>query len=126
MRLYFTLNGTTYPSGATVPITSIGVSDGEDAGSSLMCVTSNVNTMCCRGADNPNGGAQGNWLWPNGTIVNANPNGTITRSDYNQQIRFNRKRTDVLSPTGTYSCVVPAGSDNTKTHTANITLGEYM
>ncbi len=70
--LYFTLNGTTYSSGATVPITSIGVSNGEDAGSSLVCVTSYVNTNCCRGMDNPIGDPVGNWVWPNGTIVLGN------------------------------------------------------
>ncbi len=126
--LYFTLNGTTYSSGATVPITSIGASNGEDAGSSLVCVTSYVNTMCCRAGSNINhgGGPVGNWLWPNSTIVlgkNANPNGTFTRSFHNQQIRLNRKRTDVMSPTGVYTCVVP---DNTTNHTANITLCEYI
>ena len=126
------MNGTTYSSGATVPITSIGASSiGEDAGSSLVCVTRYVNTMCCRagGNDNPGGGPVGNWLWPNGTIVlgnNANPNGNITRSFYNQQIRLNRKRPDALSPTGVYTCEVPDGSNTARMHTVTITLGEYI
>ncbi len=122
------MNGTTYSSGVTVPITSIGASNGVDAGSSLVCVTSYVNKMCCRaiGNDNPGSGPVGNWLWPNGTIVlgtSANPNGNITTSFYNQQIRLNQKRPDVMSPTGVYTCVVP---DNTTNHTANITLCEYV
>ncbi len=81
----------------------------------------------CRGSDNPNGGAVGNWLYPDGTIVlgiNANPNGDITRSFHTQQIRLNRKRTNVMFPTGVYTCEVPDESNTTIIHTAAITLGE--
>ncbi len=94
----------------------------------LVCVTSNVNTMCCRGRDHPGGGAVGNWIYPDGTIVlrnNANPNGDITRSSHTQQIRLNRKRPDVMSPTGVYTCEVPDGSNNTITHRVTITLTNY-
>ncbi len=101
--------------------------DRTDPGPSLVCVTSNVNTMCCRGADNPNGGSQGNWIYPDGTIVlgnSANPNGDFTRSYHNQQIRLNRKKTNVLSPTGVYTCVVSDESNTAMNHTATITLGE--
>ncbi len=83
--------------------------------------------MCCRGSDNPNGGGQGNWLWPNGAIVlgnNVNPNGNFTRSAHYLQIRLNRKRPDVMSPTGVYTCEVPIGSNTAMNHTATITLGE--
>ncbi len=127
--LYFTLSGTVYLPGATIPITDVGDSylPGDqinlpDPGPSLVCVTSNVNTMCCRGSDNPNGGSQGNWLYPDGIIVlgnSANPNGDITRSSHTQQIRLNRKRLGVMSPTGVYTCEVPDGSI---THRATITL----
>ncbi len=98
-----------------------------DPGQSLVCNTSNVNTMCCRGSDNPNGGGQGNWLFPDGAIVlgnNANPDGDFTRSAHTQQIRLNRKRPDVMSPTGVYTCEVPDESNIAMTHTAAITLGE--
>ncbi len=129
--LYFTLSGTVYLPGATIPITDVGDSylpgsgaNQDDPGPSLVCVTSNVNTMCCRGSDSGSG-AVGNWLFSDGTIVlsnNANPNGVITRSSHTQQIRLNRKRLDVMSPTGVYTCEVPDGSDNTTTHRATITL----
>ena len=118
--LYFILNGTTYSSGATVPITSIGVINGEDAGSSLVCVTRNVNTMCCRGND---GGNVGEWHFPNGSIVprnSASPNGDFTRSGFTHQVRLNR-RNNALTPYGIYTCVVPDGNDGVN-HTANITL----
>ncbi len=95
-----------------------------DPGPSLVCVTSNVSTMCCGGAGN---GPVGNWLYPNGSIVlgnNANPNGDFTRSSHTQQIRLNRKRPDVMFPTGVYTCEVPDGSNTAIIHRATITLGE--
>ncbi len=127
------MSGTVYLPGDTIPITDVG--DGfpdsgtnpTDPGPSLVCVTSNVNTMCCRGSDHPGSGAVGNWLYPDGNTVlgnSANRNGDITRSSHTQQIRLNRKRSDVMSPTGVYTCEVPDGSNTTMIHTANITLGE--
>ncbi len=69
--LYFNLSGTVYLPGATIPITDVGdgfpsTSNPPDPGPSLVCNTSNVNILCCRGSDNPNGGGQGNWLYPDG------------------------------------------------------------
>ncbi len=91
-----------------------------DPGQSLVCVTSNVNTYCCRDSDHPGSGP---------VLHNTvNRNGSITRSYHTQQIRLNRKRPDVMSPTGVYIYEIPDGSDNTTTHRANITLtnGECM
>ncbi len=98
-----------------------------DPGPSLVCVTSNVNTMCCRGSDHPGIGPVGNWFYPNGTIVlgnTANPNGDFTRSTHTQQIRLNRKRPDVMSPAGVFTCVIPDEINTAIIHTATITLGE--
>ncbi len=100
-----------------------------DPGPSLVCVTSNVNTMCCRGSDHPGSGPVGNWFYPNGAIVlgnSANSNGVITRSSHTQQIRFNRKRTDVLSTMGVYTCEVPDESNTSLIHRATITLSKYF
>ncbi len=128
------MSGTVYLHGDTILITDVGDSyppdnttNPTDPGSSLVCITSNVNTMCCRGSDHPGSGAVGNWLFPNSTIVlrnSANKLGYITRSSHSQQIRLNRKRLNVLSPTGVYTCEVSDGSDNAIIHTATITLGE--
>ncbi len=128
------MSGTIYLPGDTIPITDVGDSfspgngtNPTDPGPSLVCVTRNVNTMCCRSRDHPGSGPVGNWLYPNGTKVignNANQFLNFTRSSHTQQIRLNRKRPDVMSPTGVYTCEVPDGSDNTITHTATITLGE--
>ncbi len=132
--LYFSLNGTIYLPGDTILITDVGDSfppgdqtDQVDTGPSLVCVTSNVNNWCCRGDDHPGSGPVGNWLFPDGTIVlgnSASPYGDFTRSSHTQQIRLNRKRTDVISPTGVYTCEVPDGSNTTIIHTATIMLGE--
>ncbi len=126
------MSGTVYLPGDTIPITDVGDSylpgsgtNQADPGPSLVCNTTNVNTMCCRGSDNPNGGGQGNWLWPNGTIVlgnNDNFDGNFTRGRHAQQIRLNRKRPDVISPTGVYTCEVPDESNGAMTHRATITL----
>ncbi len=114
------MNGTVYLPGDTVNITD--VEDNvvcnvfQDPGLSLVCNTSNVNTKCCRSSYGP----VGDWLYPNGTIVlgnRANPYGDFTQSSYSQQIRLNRKRADVMSPTGVYTCQVPSLN-----YTANITL----
>ena len=130
--LYFTLNDIVYQPGATILITDVGdsfpdVSDTNptEPGTSLVCNTSNVNTVCCRSSDHPGNTFLGNWLYPDGTIVlgnNANHNGDITRSSHTQQIRLNRKRPDVMSPTGVYTCLVPDGT--AMIHIATITLGK--
>ncbi len=127
------MSGTVYLHGDTIPITDVG--DGfpdvsmnpPDPGPSLVCVTSNVNTMCCRGGDHPGSDSVGNWLYPDGTIVfgnSDNRDGDFTRSSHTQQIHLNRKSIDVVSPTGVYTCQVPDGSDTAIIHNATITLGE--
>ncbi len=59
------VNDTVYLPGDTIPITDVG---DEDPGPSLVCVTGNVNTMCCRGGDHDGSGPVGNWFFPDGTI----------------------------------------------------------
>ena len=99
-----------YLPGDTVFITDIGEFVFTDnPGTSLVCVTSFVNTECCRGHDNPNGGALGEWHFPDGTIVpgfSVDPNADFSRSGYTQQVRLNR-RNNAMSPTGAYECRVP-------------------
>ena len=126
--LYFTLNGVVYLPGDTVLITGIGVAEPINPGSSLVCNTSNVNTHCCAGRNNPNGGPLGNWYFPDGTIVphlSASPNGDFTRTAFTHQVHLNR-RNNAMTPLGTYTCAVP-DMNNTMNHTATITLdlGEY-
>lgn len=125
--LYFRLRDTLYLSGATVPITNIGGANFEhnqesDSGLALVCVTSNVNTNCCRTSD---GGNVGEWHFPNGTMVLRHSevlqNGVNTRdfsrNGYTHEVRLNRHNTAALMPTGEYQCRVPDGN------VANITIG---
>ena len=105
-----------YLPGDAVLITDIGVFNAAnitDPGTSLVCVTINVNTKCCRKKDGPDmiGGNVGEWYLPSGTIVARN--GDVNRRDdgfarsgYTQQIRLNR-RNNATSPTGMYECRVP-------------------
>ena len=108
--LYFTLAGTLYLPGDTVLITEIGdfppATVPTDPGTSLVCVTSNVNTECCRGSDNPNGGRQGEWFF-NGNIIPRNSASLdFSVSGFTEQVRLNR-RNNAIGPTGVYECGVP-------------------
>ena len=123
--LFFTLIGTDYPPRSTVIITNIRTFIGQTlagASSSLVCVTSNVNTQCCRSRD---GGNVGEWFFPNGTMVprNSGHGGSdFTRSGFTHQVRLNRRNGDALMPIGEYSCRVPDESDSTVMHMATINL----
>ena len=109
--------------GDTVLITAIGDSE-TDPDSSLVCVTSNVNTQCCRGRD---GGNVGEWYLPDGTMVHRNsdaPSADFTRSGFTHQVRLNR-RNNAMLPTGIYECRVPDSGEATASDvTAQITVGE--
>ena len=124
--LYFTLNGTVYLPNGTILITDIGSEntyDRRDPGSSLVCVTTNVNTNCCRNSDNPNGGSRGEWYLPNGTRIFNTPYTTnFFRTRHNQQVRLNR-RNNTMSPTGVFTCEVPNDANRTTPFTASIRIG---
>ena len=95
-----------YLPGDTVLITDIGAQVSTDPGTSLVCVTSNVNTECCRGSDNPNGGRLGEGFF-NGIIIPRNSESAdFSMSVFNEQVRLNR-RNNAMGPTGTYQCRVP-------------------
>ena len=118
--LYFTLSGTVYLPNDTIFITNIGSENNRsDHGSSLVCVTTNVNTQCCRTKDGQN---VGEWYLPNGTKILNTPNTNFYRTRYNQTVRLN-SRNNAMSPTGVFTCVVP-NDNSTMNHTATITIGE--
>ena len=100
-----------YLPGDTVLITDIGdFTSTTDPGTSLVCVTSNVNTGCCRGSDNPNGGRQGEWFF-NGNIIPSNDaQEDFSRSGFTHQVRLNR-RNNAMGPTGAFECRVPPMED---------------
>ena len=116
-----------YLPGDTVLITDIGAAEPTNPLSSLVCYTTNVNSHCCAGRNNPNGGPLGNWYFPDGTIVprlSISPNGDFTRTGYTHEVRLNR-RNNAMTPLGTYTCVVP-DMNNAMNHTATITLGKVI
>ena len=110
-----------YLPGDTVLITDIGAQlSPTDPGTSLVCVTSNVNTDCCRGSDNPNGGSLGEWFF-NGIIIPRNSESeAFSRGGFTHQVRLNR-RNNAMSRTGAYECRVPPLGGGTLV-TASITI----
>ena len=111
-----------YLPGDTILITDIGsenANNKSDPGSSVLCVTTNVNARCCRNAD---GGSQGEWYLPNGTRLRYAPDTNFYRIRYTQQVRLYR-RNGAISPTGVFTCAV---LNNTMNHTATIRIGECM
>ncbi len=126
--LYFSLDGVIYNPGSSINITDIGEQSGDrsDAGSTLVCVTTNVNTQCCRGSDNPNGGGIGSWLDPNDTpIPSAGALGgatnVFTRYLHTEQVRLAIVVGTPSGPLGVYTCVVP--DMNGVEVSATITIG---
>ncbi len=107
--LYFRLNDNIYLPGEAVLIDDIGSQPyvRSNSGSSLICVTENVNRFCCRSSD---GGNLGDWYYPNGSAV-YRPyylSYDFVRTGYTHQIRLARSAyysaMDVL---GLYTCEVP-------------------
>ena len=112
-----------YLPGDTILITDIGsfnTDDSSDPGSSLVCVTTNVNTRCCRGSD---GGSRGEWYLPDWTRLLNSADTNFYRTRYTQQVRLNR-RNNAMSPTGVFICEVPNDGDSTMPFTATITIGK--
>ena len=124
-----------YLPGDTILITDIGETSGGEglprAGMSLVCVTRNVNTRCCRQQDTQDGGdggeggeggvlggsgeggeggeGLGQWFFPDGLVVpnfDEDPLSNFTRTAFLHQVRMER-RNNAASPTGTYECRVP-------------------
>ncbi len=130
--LYFSLNGVNYNPGSSINIADIGEQPGDrsDAGSTLVCVTTNVNTQCCRGGDNPNGGGIGGWLDPNNRQIPApnalsGPTNVFTRYLYTEQVKLAIVGGTPSGPLGVYTCVVPDmnGVDESASITITDTTG---
>ncbi len=112
--LYFSLDGVIYNPGSSINIADIGEqsSDRSDAGSTLVCVSTNVNTQCCRGIDNPNGGGIGGWLDPSNRQIPSpgalgGATNVFTRYLFTEQVRLSIVGGTPSGPLGVYTCVVP-------------------
>ena len=129
--LFFAFKGTLYLPGDTLQITDIGSTNNRyafhrsEVGSSLVCITTNVNNRCC---NHYNGiGRTVGWFNPDGSVY-------FWWSAYVEQVRLNTRRDrtgdfyNIPTP-GVYTCRIPDGRNNTIIHSANITLllnGEYI
>ena len=111
--LYFQLGNHIYLPGQSINILDIGEQPGDrsDPGSTLVCVTTNVNRACCRGSD---GGNVGQWYFPNGVAVNRpgnSPTDSFYRVGHEQQVRL-AHRSDATGLLGLYRCEVPDEEGN--------------
>ena len=101
------MDGGIYPPNVALDLTDIGVD-----GDSLRCLTPLIS--CCRGSDNPNGGALGNWRFPNRSIVYSRNSGNdISRTRGASSILLHRIY-NVLLPTGVYTCEIPHNYTTTR------------
>ena len=104
-----------YLPGNSVNISDIGsqpLDDRSNPGSTLVCVTTNVNMACCRSRDNNNNGSIGNWYYPNGVIVNdrgVESNENFTKFVFRHQLRLS-SRGAPEGPLGEYRCEIPDGN----------------
>ena len=112
--LYFMWNKTTYLPGDAIFLYDIGPQpdDKSDPGSTLVCVTTYINTACCRGADNNNitndtAGAVGEWHYPDGTQVTHSSEINFMTVGYTHQVRLAQASSNSTPPLGVYTCQVP-------------------
>ena len=102
-----------------------------DPGSTLVCDTRNVNSMCCRGSDNYYGnGALGDWYYNlDNTKVPANKDSMnltnlFVRVGYAHQMRLSKKGNP--SALGEYRCVIPHEFTGVNiSATINVVAGKY-
>ena len=85
--------------------------------STLVCVTTNINTGCCRMKDKNESisytGAVGDWHYPNSTKVPRASESSIVdlaRIGYTQQVRLAKVASGSAPPLGVYTCEVPEPS----------------
>ena len=111
------MDGVIYPPNVALNLTDIGIE-----GDSLRCLTSLI--PCCRDSDNSNGGAQGDWTFPNGSRVESRRKGyDISRTREASSILLHRIY-NVMSPTGVYTCEVPDNSNSTREMNAYLYGGQ--
>ena len=90
-------------------------------GGALECHTDD--TTCCRGIDNPNGTGQGEWYYPDGTVVPPPGGGTgFYRTRDHMVIRLNRG--SILFPNGVFRCEIPGAGGVSITRYINVDNSE--
>ena len=120
-------------SNESVNITDIGeqpFNDRTDPGSTLVCVTDNVNRNCCRGGDTGYGSI-GGWYHDNQPVLSLNAvwwlTNTFVRIVHARQVRLAAIGRPT-GPVGDYTCSVPYANGTAATATVsiiNVVAGEY-
>ena len=115
--VFLSLNGRTIPNDGYVLVNNISIHD-----SGLHCNTDRND--CCKGSDNPNGGAQGHWYRPDEsevmsfTIENDGESILSNRHFFSRDrvtriVRLNRYGSPPMKDRGRFRCVIPnADGDN--------------
>jgi len=105
--VYGYLGSVEYPPHSLVYLENIGL-DSE----AFYCYTDNTN--CCRHGDNPNGGAQGYWIFPDGNIVRSKylANDAIFSRTRAPRALLLHRGFSATGPTGIYNCMIPDTSGN--------------
>ena len=119
------LNGQTITNEGDVFASDIG--EGGNAtttmGGGLLCITDS--SSCCRGFDNPNGGGQGEWYFPNGTAVPIRGDRTTGNFFFRDRdakiVRLNSRNNPTAR--GRFYCEVPNAAGTIVRVYVNI--GEY-
>ena len=120
--------------GESVNITDIGEQphNRSDNGSTLVCVTDNVNMACCRNRDTGFVGPIGNWIHNNQLVVSLNnaagSTNLLVRVVYTRQVRLAAVGYPT-GPVGDYTCSVPYADGTAATATVsiiNVVAGEYI
>ena len=123
--MFLSLNGVAIPNDSYVLASDIGVGD-----SGLHCNTDSSD--CCRGRDNPNGGAQGHWSWWEWTWVRSfldedhtgSPRNFFSRDRVAGVVHLNRYGTPPTAERGHFRCEIPDASGVNVTLYVNI--GEWF
>ena len=88
------MNGQTYANSTAISIAEVG-----EGANAVLCRTDL--TTCCREQK------QGNWTYPNGTVVNNNGSGDDIYRDRRDMVVRLHRRNNATTPTGQYCCEVP-------------------
>ena len=111
--VYLTLKGQHYGNGSSILIGQIGEGDG----AALLCVTDL--DQCCHG-DDTGGRGVGEWLYPNGLLVQVEGSGDDFYRSRGLGIVHLNRRNNAMSPIGQFCCVVPDATSTNKTTCINI------
>ena len=122
--LYFMVENRVYLPGDSVNISDIGTQPDvrSNPGSTLVCITTNVNMNCCRNSDSNGNGRIGNWYYPNEDMVNDPDSASstnFTKFVQRQQLRLSSQGAPE-GPLGEYRCEIPDGNGGNTNARINI------